>query len=600
MWDPNKKDAFCGLWLHICRFFCAIGISLVVVLSGCSPRSSRQLHQTPQPSPRPSSPSSTPVPAPTPQVDDSHEGPGFSGGAGLFRPESPEEVIDAIYMVRKALKNPDLYSSLLSGAGLTPEPKDLRDQKLYELLARVLDPGNQYGNRVWETNNQTVANTIAEYIDGISLELKDSGPCSVEDNLHADASVSPMNRQGKICFSIEHLMGQSLYALEAIVAGLWLHELAHMNGLDEASADIVQELMEQSYHHLAQRYHSAESKLYRRHLQEAFKKLNEVSNDKKDISEIKEKIEIVRLMLTGFDSIKTCEFIDDNSHEVIRGLLDKAISNNNRIQFDKYRYALNINSDNFQELLEIKKTYLFMASDMMNCLPKKELVCQDQNHRKNFLNTLSSNAIQSFLMFFKQTLSLKSLHTFVIKKRKLNQQNTKEHFYEGFPSNILYGSLESQFYIKRTINQLISLKDFLKTELNCLKNRDETLRKIQLAKVEQTIEAISKVVEDSPFEKLLDKESRQVYINDFHQLEEDLLNKSGGLTNPQISDQFSESMEIQIYFMNSISKYREKYSDNKLINDLPESFEREMNIYKKAFESIRWLYFVSDLSEDLG
>lgn len=585
--NPLKfSDSFCKnarIWAT-----CLLLAGLVSGLSGCSPRSEKAKRPQVQ-HPGPETP--TPGPTPGPVQNNETNGPSVGGGGGIFKPESKEEVIDIIYRVRRSLQNEDLYHLILSGVGLPPDPKSERDRKLYGKLAFLLEPGNNYENKPWETDANMVKNTLVDYIDDIQLDLREQGPCSVTDNHHADASVTPMDRTGVICFSLENLMQQSTFALESVVAGLWFHELAHMNGYNEDDADLVQEVMEQAYSHIGQRYYSAVSKLYRSAFDDSHRKLEdlgellaETTPDKADVGKevtiLKERIGFISEMLWGFDRTKTCQFIDDNNHVVIRQRILNASQNLSSVEsgFVEYDY-LSVEDARFR--LDMVFQNLFIASDWIQCEAKAELICENDNHRQAWLNARSTqvnDAYEEFLEKYFESSYLKK--DFLDKGHALENLNASQDPGLLLLVRLVNKSLEMHIYLNNTLKKLRELKKALTNDIDCLEGQDEELRQAHLAKLEEAIEKFEGL-NLSPLVRHYTREQQQ-FFSDYLEKTEITPEESGHLWK-------KINREGEPVFVN-----------DQLLKKLLENMDDDRERYKSGHDILRWLYHADTLSRFLG
>lgn len=577
------SDSFCKnarIWAT-----CILLTGLVSGLSGCSPRSEKAKRpQVQHPGPE--------TPTPGPVKTDETAGPSVGGGAGIFKPESKTEVIDAIKRVRRALKNEGLYHLILAGVGLPPDPDGNRNRELYSKLAYLLEPENNYQSEPWETDANMVKNTIADYIDSISLDLREEGPCSVTDNHHADASVSPMDRTGVICFSLGNLMQQSVFSLESVVAGLWFHELAHMNGYNEEDADLVQEVMEQAYSHIGQRYYSSVSKLYRSAYKDSWKALKELEDlfarttvNKSEVTAqmtvLDERLRFLTEMLWGFDTTKTCQFIGDNDHVEIRNRILKASQNLTRIEggFLEYDY---ISREDAQLHLDILFQHLFIAADWIQCEPKKELICENDDHRQAYLNKLSTKVYDAYDEFLEKYLEGSSLILgFLAAGGDPVVKDTVSNKAIELRLRLIRKSVEMHVLLNQVDARLNALKKALVEDVNCVEGQDEELRQAHFEKLEEYMKKFEQL-NLSPLKRHFNRE-QQNYFSEYMNRTELTPEESGQLWKDINRDPvplLRDTRDLLEIFVDSLDEDREKY--------------------KEGHDILRWLYHADTLSRFMG
>ena len=66
--------------------------------------------------------------------------------------------------------------------------------------------------------------------------------CPADDKDDAEASVTSYDLNATLCFSLWRLKRLPPSDIEKQVLGLWIHELAHMNGHREETAKVLQKM----------------------------------------------------------------------------------------------------------------------------------------------------------------------------------------------------------------------------------------------------------------------------------------------------------------------------------------------------------------------
>lgn len=204
------------------------------------------------------------------------------GGGGVIADSEKQQIIAAIEGARSGLQKkfgsraPELDQVSIKLQNLQSNPKNqtqtgdqLINEETYLALSQILNPRrfslqneklqevyNPYVDRfvVAEISDPTIKKTIAslpssllDYLPNIETYYEESKACPAPDKNNADASVTAYDLSAKVCFSLFNLTKIPVESLEVHLAGLWMHELAHMNGMNEATAIMVQDAVVANY-----------------------------------------------------------------------------------------------------------------------------------------------------------------------------------------------------------------------------------------------------------------------------------------------------------------------------------------------------------------
>jgi hypothetical protein len=82
---------------------------------------------------------------------------------------------------------------------------------------------------------------LKDYVDPQQIYFTENGPCPSKDKKNAYASVEAHEIGTRVCFSIENLKTIPKISLHRYIAGLWAHEIVHMFGFGEVTANRIQE-----------------------------------------------------------------------------------------------------------------------------------------------------------------------------------------------------------------------------------------------------------------------------------------------------------------------------------------------------------------------
>lgn len=338
-------------------------------------------------------PQNPPTPLLTPKVPSYWEslGPSVGGGGDIVNAD-PEDIIDAVQRTKEYLKHPKLYEIVADANRFFFEPKHDRD--LHSNLIYVIYPSNQFGSQVFNEWAEPIKNEIAEYIDDIDYYFVPEGPCPSDNQDHAAASVHPRTREGRICFSIEVLVGLTRATAAKEILGLWMHEIAHMNGFDEEDADGIQNLFLEAYEKLVPNYFNSESQIFRS-LKDQFPKNDDrkfqlwtgpwqgtppgeqraSEDDFHGVSAAS-----LETLLVNHPTIKLCQPLPDRDKDE----MDRRYRNfswfPNRLEDDLKNPELHITRQEFY----FRKYHMIEQFHLLNrysCLPKPELVCERPTHR---------------------------------------------------------------------------------------------------------------------------------------------------------------------------------------------------------------------------
>lgn len=86
-----------------------------------------------------------------------------------------------------------------------------------------------------------------QYVRNIPLDLTKEDACYYGNKQKADASVTELTENARICFSLKKLQRIPIASLNKHIVSLWMHELAHMEGYNEKQAKIFEGLALISY-----------------------------------------------------------------------------------------------------------------------------------------------------------------------------------------------------------------------------------------------------------------------------------------------------------------------------------------------------------------
>jgi len=100
-----------------------------------------------------------------------------------------------------------------------------------------------HGEMSWAINRSL----FRTYVENIPLDLVKSDSCYYGDHKAVDASVTELNQNARICFSLERLQRIPRVSLGKHIVSLWVHELAHMEGYGESQAKMLEGLAVLAY-----------------------------------------------------------------------------------------------------------------------------------------------------------------------------------------------------------------------------------------------------------------------------------------------------------------------------------------------------------------
>lgn len=161
------------------------------------------------------------------------------GGGGDFIYHSKEEVIKAIdevwnQIIQKHPDNPILQLSWFTKKEFVEGNRE--QQEAFQILERVLSAGPPDFAK-----KDLIKDT--EYITGKYPKLELNGMCRGPHDQSYLASVTRLERTGTICISVYGLMRTPSGALHSDLFGLFIHEIAHLNGYGEDEARAIQRFM---------------------------------------------------------------------------------------------------------------------------------------------------------------------------------------------------------------------------------------------------------------------------------------------------------------------------------------------------------------------
>lgn len=318
-------------------------------------------------------------------------GPSVGGGGDIVKAD-PEDIMDAVQRTKEYLKHPKLYEIVADANRFFFEPK--HDRELHSNLIYVIYPSNQFGSQVFNEWAEPIRNELAEYIDDIDYYFVPEGPCPSDNQDHAAASVHPRTREGRICFSIEELVKLTRATAAKEILGLWMHEIAHMNGFDEKDADGIQNLFLEAYEKLVPNYFNTESQIFRS-LKDQFPKNNNEKlqlwtgpwqgtppSDQRATEDDFRGVSAASLesLLTNHPTIKLCQPLPDRD----KNEMDLRYQNfswfPNRLDDDLKNPELHIT----RQELYFRKYHMIEQFHLLNrysCQPDRELVCEHPTHR---------------------------------------------------------------------------------------------------------------------------------------------------------------------------------------------------------------------------
>lgn len=149
-------------------------------------------------------------------------GGGVDGGGGDFIYLSEADTIDKIEKAWKQIPK-DLVTVceyLHTKANKSPE-----EAKAFVTLDKMAPCQD-----LW------VLSTPADYLKNVKLDLDKTGYCKGPHGRQHLASVAELNRKSSICISVYGLMRKASAGMEYDLLALFAHEIAHLNGFDEADS----------------------------------------------------------------------------------------------------------------------------------------------------------------------------------------------------------------------------------------------------------------------------------------------------------------------------------------------------------------------------
>ncbi len=138
------------------------------------------------------------------------------------------------WMMELQFKISDLAMAKLNNS---KEQEKLLKIEIEQMLEKKQDNSNQAKAKELASTKK-----FSRFIMGINLNILQEGPCKSKDKDHADASVSKNSLNATVCFSLAKLTRIPKASLNEHIAGLWMHELSHMAGLNENDSQKVEKL----------------------------------------------------------------------------------------------------------------------------------------------------------------------------------------------------------------------------------------------------------------------------------------------------------------------------------------------------------------------
>ncbi|MGZ3723159.1 MAG: hypothetical protein ACXVA9_09525 [Bdellovibrionales bacterium] len=185
------------------------------------------------------------------KTDSNKEG-GQDGGGGHVARSTPEQVHKVLDQALRLASATDTWSSVFSQWAfdlitqiiINPELKKTIDFEHVFPVSAIVEPPHRGILRT------RIENYESPYIHALSTNriiIKETGDCGSAKDNHADASVSALQVDADICFSIDNLTRIPTELLLREILALVIHEVSHLGGAEEAEAQQWQNLYRQYY-----------------------------------------------------------------------------------------------------------------------------------------------------------------------------------------------------------------------------------------------------------------------------------------------------------------------------------------------------------------
>lgn len=161
------------------------------------------------------------------------------GGGGVIASSEPEQIIKVVKETQQLISdnfgNEEKFGRVFL---YHSQDRNLFSEKGLSVLQVIRRPS--YFRKNFDGPGE-LPNFLDDYLLSIPIVFEAESPCPAPDKDHADASVTEFSYDATLCFSLKTLHRLPPEALPARLAGLWFHELAHMNGFDEQRAIALEE-----------------------------------------------------------------------------------------------------------------------------------------------------------------------------------------------------------------------------------------------------------------------------------------------------------------------------------------------------------------------
>ncbi len=189
---------------------------------------------------------------------------GQHGGGGNVRAATTEEVKEAIAIAMKLATIEDARANYLKRFMIEWDDVGQLDTKI--IFPKLIRPQSaapdsvenrrrQFERREFRARSSTMMNQrkkLYNHPENFASEVLSAlaaktpvfmmdGPCPSPDGKHADASVSSLSKNADLCFSVSRLKRLPITGLFEEIAGLLVHEIAHLAGAQERDAVLWQE-----------------------------------------------------------------------------------------------------------------------------------------------------------------------------------------------------------------------------------------------------------------------------------------------------------------------------------------------------------------------